>query len=140
MKTRLLALIVVAVLFSNLSAFADEKADEAAASESAKQWLALVDAGNYAASWDAASGLFKNHVSKEEWAKMVSAVRAPLGKVMSRKLKSADYTTSVPGGPDGQYVVIQYETSFENKKSATETVTPMLDKGGRWIVSGYFIK
>jgi hypothetical protein len=140
MKTRLLALIMVAVLFSNLSAFADEKGDKAAASESAKQWLALVDAGNYAASWDAASSLFKNHVSKEDWAKMVSAVRTPLGKVVSRKLKSADYTTSVPGGPDGQYVVIQYDSSFENKKSATETVTPMLDKDGRWRVSGYFIK
>ncbi len=48
--------------------------------------------------------------------------------------------TSLPGAPDGEYVVISYETSFTNKKSAIETVTPMLDKDGKWRVSGYFIK
>jgi hypothetical protein len=42
--------------------------------------------------------------------------------------------------PDGQYVVIRYDSSFANKKSAIETVTPMLDQGGQWRVSGYFIK
>jgi ribosomal protein S17E len=42
--------------------------------------------------------------------------------------------------PDGKYVVIKYDTSFENKKSAVETVTPMLDKDGKWRVAGYFIK
>jgi hypothetical protein len=47
---------------------------------------------------------------------------------------------SLPGAPDGEYVVIQFATSFENKKSAIETVTPMLDSDGEWRVSGYFIK
>jgi hypothetical protein len=42
--------------------------------------------------------------------------------------------------PDGEYVVIQFEASFENKKSAIETVTPMLDKDGNWRVSGYYVK
>ena len=139
-KPHLLALIMAAVLASSICALADDKADKVAAAESAQHWLALVDGRNYAASWDTASSLFKGHVSKEEWARMVSAVRTPLGKVMSRKLKSADSTTSVPGGPDGQYVVIRYESSFEHKKSAIETVTPMRDKGGQWRVSGYFIK
>jgi ribosomal protein S17E len=37
-------------------------------------------------------------------------------------------------------VIIQYDSSFENKKSAVETVTPMLDKDGKWRVSGYYIK
>lgn len=27
-----------------------------------------------------------------------------------------------------------------NKKSAIETVTPMMDKDGKWRVSGYYIK
>ena len=45
-----------------------------------------------------------------------------------------------PGAPDGEYVVIQYEASFENKASAVETITPMLDKDGQWRVSGYFMK
>ena len=48
--------------------------------------------------------------------------------------------SSIPGAPDGEYVVIQFKTSFENKKSGIETVTPMLDKDGKWRVSGYYIK
>ena len=48
--------------------------------------------------------------------------------------------TSMPGAPDGEYVVIQYSTNFQNKKSAIETVTPMKNKGGEWRVSGYYIK
>ena len=67
-------------------------------------------------------------------------VRQPLGKMLSRKIKSTQYETSLPGAPDGEYVVIQYNTSFEHKESAIETVTPMLEQDGKWKVSGYFIK
>ena len=42
--------------------------------------------------------------------------------------------------PDGHYVVIQYATTFEHKKSAVETITPMQEADGSWKVSGYFIK
>jgi hypothetical protein len=37
-------------------------------------------------------------------------------------------------------VSIQYETVFEKKPSAVETITPMLDPDGVWRVSGYFIR
>jgi hypothetical protein len=67
-------------------------------------------------------------------------VRKPLGSLVSRKLKSAKYTKTLPGAPDGEYVVLQFATSFTNKKEAVETITPMLDKDGKWKVSGYFIK
>jgi hypothetical protein len=48
--------------------------------------------------------------------------------------------TTLPGVPDGEYVVVQFDTSFEKKKTAIETVTPMKEPDGRWRVSGYFIK
>ena len=48
--------------------------------------------------------------------------------------------TSLPGAPDGEYVVIQFDTSFTNKKVAVETVTPMKDEDGIWRVSGYYVK
>jgi hypothetical protein len=31
-------------------------------------------------------------------------------------------------------------TGFAEKKSAIETVTPMMEKDGQWRVSGYFIR
>jgi hypothetical protein len=47
--------------------------------------------------------------------------------------------SSLPGAPDGSYVVIELSTSFEKKAEAIETVTPMLEEGV-WRVSGYFIR
>jgi hypothetical protein len=110
------------------------------AETSAQSWLALTDSGKYPESWQEASAMFKATVSQAKWVEMVTPVRNPLGKVLSRKLKSATYTKTLPGAPDGEYVVIQYDTSFENKKEAVETITPMLDKDGKWRVSGYYIK
>jgi hypothetical protein len=63
-----------------------------------------------------------------------------MGDFISRSVKSAEYATSLPGAPDGEYVVIQFSAGFTNKKSAIETVTPMKDPDGKWRVSGYYIK
>ena len=113
---------------------------EKAAIESAQVWLELVDSEKYAESWEEAAEYFKSAISKGKWQETIQAVRKPLGKVISRELESQRYTTSLPDAPDGEYVVIQYKTSFENKKAATETITIMLDKDGKWKVSGYYIK
>ena len=102
--------------------------------------LGLIDGGKYGESWEEAAGYFRNAISKDKWEQAMKAGRVPLGALVSRVVKSKQYTTSVPGAPDGQYVVIQFSTSYENKGSAIETVTPMLDEDGSWRVSGYFIK
>ncbi len=130
---------IALVLATFLPTYANEQAEKKAVAAS-MEWLKLVDNGRYEASWDSSSVLFKRAVGKEQWKRQVSAVRAPMGKVTGRKLRSKHYATSLPGAPDGEYVVIQYETSFEKKRSAIETVTPMLDEDGTWRVSGYYIK
>jgi hypothetical protein len=103
-------------------------------------WLALVDAGKYEESWREAASLFRGAVSQEDWTKMMLGTRKPLGKTLSRKVKSRTYKENLPGAPDGKYVVLEFDTSFENKKTAIETVTPMQEPDGTFRVSGYFIK
>ena len=66
-------------------------------------------------------------------------IRQPLAGVVTRELKSKTHVTELPGAPDGDYVVIQFNTTFENKRVAVETVTPMLEDDGNWLVAGYFI-
>ena len=132
-----LSLVLGLMCHSSLMAGPDE---ERAGLDSAGAWLTLVDAGQYDKSWDQAASLFKESLSKDQWVQSLKTARMPLGKVISRTSASTTYTTSLPGVPDGKYVVIKYDTSFENKKSAVETVTPMLDKDGKWRVAGYFIK
>jgi hypothetical protein len=139
MRIRRLALgTIVGLLLAGAAAAADKPED--AAQAAAEKWLKLVDEGKYGDSWEQAAKLFKGAVTQEQWKQAASGVRAPLGKVVSRKVKSRDYTQKVPGAPDGQYVVIQFDTVFEKKSAAVETVTPMLDPDGAWRVSGYFIR
>lgn len=108
--------------------------------KAAEEWLEFVDTGSYAFSWETAASYFQGVIGKEEWAQTVQAVREPLGELISRKIQKATYRTELPGAPDGEYVVIEFESVFENKRQAVETVTPMLDRDGSWKVSGYYIK
>ena len=131
--------IALGVLVLSVCAWAQE-ANTKEAEEAALTWLALVDKADYGTSYDEASSFLKSAVTKEQWEKSLHASRGAFGKLVSRKLKSAEFKTSLAGAPDGKYVVIQFEASFEKKKEAAETVTPMVDKDARWRVSGYFIR
>lgn len=137
MKTVSLILLAAALSAFGLQTDSDQRIQKA--QSAADQWLKLVDSGAYDQSWQTASEMFKSKVSKEQWEKAVQTTRSPFGQVLSRRVKKATYADHLPGAPDGDYVVIQYETSFEHKKAAVETVTPMLDNG-EWKVSGYFIR
>ncbi len=103
-------------------------------------WLALTDTGQYESSWGSASALFKAAVSKEDWEKSLSAVRTPIGALETREMATSKFSTTLPGAPDGEYVVFQFNSSFEHKATALETVTAMKDTDGTWRVAGYFIK
>ena len=136
------AVITVCLAFLFLSCqsiYADQTKKEAALT-AAENWLAIVDGEKYAASWQDAAAYFKKAVSEDQWTRSMTAFRRPLGKVLSRTLASQNYTKTLPGAPDGEYVVIQYRTSFESKTASIETVTPMLAPDGVWRVSGYYIK
>ncbi len=136
----LAALAAAAFTLLGTSAWAQNEEAEQKAVAAATSWLALVDAGKYAESWDAASAFFKSAVSRERWVEMLNASRKPLGKVDSRTLAMKQHLTEMPNAPKGEYVVIAYKTVFENMPRAIETVTPMLEKDESWRVSGYYIK
>ena len=140
-RTSLSMAIGMAFLGIWLACSANADADkEASALAAAKTWLALVDKAEYDESWDTAASYFKGAITKDYWNQSLTAVRKPLGTLVTRELKSKTYAQSLPGAPDGEYVVIQFNTSFGNKQSAIETVTPMLDTDGIWRVAGYYIK
>ncbi|MBN2376349.1 MAG: DUF4019 domain-containing protein [Sedimentisphaerales bacterium] len=120
-------------------AVSQSEAKEAAV-QAAQDWLALVDGGKNAESWEQSAELFRAAVTQEKWVNTLKAVRSSVGAIISREVASATYLTTVPNGPEGEYVVIQFSSSVKNKPAVVETVTPMLDKDGVWRVSGYFIR
>jgi Protein of unknown function (DUF4019) len=136
---RLAMVVVTMALTLGLPAWAADK-EEVVATKNAEAWMVLVDQQKYGESWDAAAKLFQDTVARDVWTDALGAARGPLGKLVSRRVKSAESRTSLPGAPDGKYVIIQFDTSFEHKKSVVETITPMQEADGSWKVSGYFLK
>jgi len=114
--------------------------DTKPAVQAADTWLGLVDAEKYPEAYKGFSSFFKERMTEEKWTEQVKSARSIFGKVQTRKLKAATPATSLPGAPDGNYVVVQYDTTFEKKQAAVETVTMSLEKDNKWGVVGYYIK
>ncbi len=112
---------------------------EKAAVAAAETWLTGIDAGNYAQSWKEAAQFFQSSITEADWSAALTSVRKPLSELKSRKLHSAKSVKSLPGAPDGDYVVMQFDTSFAAKEKSVETVTFMKDPNGTWKAVGYFI-
>ncbi len=143
MKRVMVALLLLALGFSPaLAQDTNEHVEEVKvlATTAAEHWLALIDTGRYDESWEQAASYFKKAIPHKQWVDSLQGVRQPLGSVLSRVMRQIRYTTTLPGAPDGEYVVIEYDTVFERKKQAIELITPMLDIDGQWRVSGYYIK
>jgi hypothetical protein len=111
-----------------------------AAERATLDWLTLVDAGDARGSWAAAATLFRRALPEQRWAGSLETARGPLGNVESRRLVDAKPATELPGAPDGEYVVFRFDTAFERKRAAVETVTHMRDVDGQRRVSGYLVR
>jgi hypothetical protein len=138
MKSRFVIVAILSACLSLSFGLAAETSDRIASA--AQSWLSQIDSGNYASSWKDASAYFRGALTEKGWVDALNGARKPLGKLVSRKLAKSQNAQSLPGAPDGNYVVMQFDTSFENKKSAVETVTFMQEKDDEWKAAGYYIK
>jgi hypothetical protein len=122
---------------------------EQAAAAVAKEWLLLIDAGDYAESWHQASSLFKTGfqssslfragVSAQQWQSSFTVLLCERGRTLSRTLQSTRFAEELPGEPDGEYVILEYATSFEGM-NVTEIVVLVKESDGQWRVSDYRIR
>ena len=109
------------------------------ATGAARAWLQLVDQGRHPASWAQAAPLLREGVGPRDWDAALRATRAPLGRCFWRKLQSWTAVEGPPGELRGPYGVIRFESVFEGRSRAIETITPVLGADGRWRVAAYFI-
>ena len=129
-------LLAVAGLFGQ-PGLAAPSGDEAVASGHA--WLALVDHDKFGESWTTASNLFRGKVDQEKWAEQVGAARAAFGTLKSRTVRGVTLTKTLPGAPDGDYAVIRFQSVFEKKAEASETLVLTLESE-YWAMTGYLIR
>jgi uncharacterized protein DUF4019 len=116
-----------------------QEIDTAPAMAAAQAWVAMLDARQYARSWEASSGSFRDNVSRNQWEASMQSSREPLGPVLSRKIRAVD-TRQLAGATPSEFVMIQFDTRFENRPLTIEVVTPTLEADGSWKVSAYQIR
>jgi hypothetical protein len=132
----------VALLAASLAgqASVDTAATLRTADTAAHTWLALVDKGEIAKSWDEGALVLQLGVTETKWEQLVRSARAPFEPFGARHQIMARYTTDPPNAPPGQYVLLQYQTDVAGGRHVVETVVPTLDGKRGWRVSGYFIR
>ena len=104
----------------------------------AKQWLSLLDDGNYTDGFQQMARAAQARTNAAAEAQRLRAVREPLGAMASRDLKDVNMTKAVPGLAAGQYAVVRYDSRFARKGAAVETVTLAMTKNA-WSVAAYRI-
>lgn len=97
---------------------APTSASEAAATEAARHFLALLDRDDWAGSWKATHKSFQLLNTVEWWAQASRSVRARIGKPISRELATIDFTAAPPNG----YWIITYKARYAKQASVTETL------------------
>ena len=117
-----------------MTALAGPAEDEAAGV--GEKWLALLDDQKYEESWDQSSSQFRDQVNKDQWVAVLKRAREPMGAKVSRATARVDFVKTLRGAPDGDYAIIHYTTSFQNKNDVTERVT-LVKEDGKWLAAAY---
>jgi hypothetical protein len=139
--TRTLSMLLAAALLAACNAAAAaEELDSADGMEEGREWLALVDGARFADAWDAAAEAFRRNLTRDTWERAAVQARTGLGPLIARKLRTATHTRQLPGLPDAEYLVIQYDVRFERRPLAGESLVLEREKDNRWRVAGYSIK
>ncbi len=128
----------------SLNSLEKERTNERAAwvletSQSAKEYVDLIDRGAYEKSWSKGDSVFQRTISKHEWAQALEQNRKPLGKVISRKIKDQRLAMNPQNLPPGPYMVVLFDTQFE-KGSSNELLTLRRGDGGVWRVLTYQVE
>ena len=112
-----------------------------AAQTAARLFLAFTDKGDAKASWESAGKQFQNGINSVRWAVALDQVRTPVGAVVDRAMVSTEFLRTFPGAPSaGDYVIVQYRTSFAKLTGARESLTLEREADGVWRVIGYVIR
>jgi hypothetical protein len=104
---------------------------------SAKRWLRLVDAGKYNESFAAASDLFRENLTAEEWEADQASTRRQLGAVITRD-QNIDLQAFAAKDGKGTIICTLWITTTFQKMAAGERLR-MVKESGEWKVAHYTV-
>jgi len=111
-------------------------AKEEAGMLAAQGWLLLLDRRDWGTAWETAAGVFRSAVPLDKWMDGIPKVRGDLGALVERTPSNGNYKTQLEGRPPGEYVSVVFVSKFEQRE-VEEVVTTVLERDGKWRVTGY---
>lgn len=142
-STRRAALARIAALAAGaLPAYGVAAQDPRAAlvATAARDWLALVDAGDLAAARASAAARFRKASTEAAWSAALARQRGPRGSMQQRALVRTRFEKALRGQPEGDYAILLFRTVFEKQAGTAEAVTLEREPDGIWRVVGYSIR
>jgi hypothetical protein len=121
---------------SATKSLAEKRSREKEARAAAEEWLALIDAADYAAAYAHEPERLRAATTQAQFIRSMEGRRAPFGKMLSRTFIGAAFTRKLTGAPDGYYESILFRTSFAHKTVAAERVILSLEPEG-WRLVDY---
>lgn len=108
--------------------------------DKATRYLALLDQGLYAEAWSETSPLFQGLTNQQEWLHQQHLIRTAYGSLISREFYHSGFRETYEHSPDGQYIVIQFSSSFSNRAIARETIIYDCSSDSSCLVRDYILQ
>lgn len=108
--------------------------------EEAVSYLELLDQGRYTEAWHEMTPHFQAIDQQDQWQNRQQAIRSAYGALEFRELFLIEYRDHYILSPDGQYVIVQFKTSFQYKASTTETVILDCSTSPECTIRDYIIR
>lgn len=131
--------ILIVVLFILSCSICSANFSFSQAIHQAEQFISLVDNQDYQAAYNSASDIFKISTLEQGWIVERGRSDELLGHVLDRQLISVKARDSYPGLPDGDYLLVYFETRTERKAKAAEVLL-LTKESDRWAVCSYRLK
>lgn len=115
-------------------------AEGQAAQEAADAWLVPVDSMDYRTSYQQASPLLQEQTSETQWVQTLRTTFGAMGSFISRAPQGREFRTALPGAPEGEYVIVTYNSRYTQAEDAVETVVMAKSATGEWQTAGYDVR
>ena len=112
--------------------------DQEASQQAAEEWLAYIDEGDIAQSYENAAQLLKDQITQEQWEQRVGDVEGQLGELQSRTFTTAQAFPAPPDAPPGEYVAVQYAADYASM--AVQESVVLAKEDGTWKTAGYLVR
>lgn len=138
MKQKLIVILVMLASFSYGSVVQAEFFSSAALLQ-AEAFVAVIDKGDYLSAYASGLPFIRFQARQDEWIADQEMAVEFLGKVIDRQLMTVRSRDSYPGLPDGNYLVVSYESRTEHKVKAIEVLLLSQQNQG-WQVCRYSVR